>query len=995
MRHILSWILIVSSLLLTGCDRQQLQITNLSLLEGGKTFAVPTGTVADQFVLQRFSNAKIKYFNSAYDCAVAVREGKADAAAYDKPILQNIAAKNDGLIVLDELLVDDKYGFAVQLQNLKLKTVIDQVLAELQSDGTYEDMMKRWFPEKGVPAPMPVIELSGKNGILKFGTAAVTEPMSFMDENKNIVGFDIEFATYIARKLGRQLEIVDMEFGAMLPALSAGKVDMIGAGLSITEERAKSVLFSNSYYPSGIAAIVRDYSYKKQAKTDLKMTGVEDIKDRRIGVLTGSIYDPYVTKNFPNAIAMNYQSYPDMLIALNTEKVDVGILDHSATKDLFDINPKLGYLVESLFTVPIAAGFSKVDIRLREEFNAFLQQLKINGVYDDMIERWDRKGLKEMPVIENKNPNGVLRAGIVSDIGMPHTIMQDGRPIGLDIELGERFAAYLGREYIPVDMQFSSLIAALVTRKIDMITSGIMITEERKKQIDFSDPYYESGVSLIALKKNIAHHAVTHGAILATIDDLADKKIGIFTGTVQDAFIAQKYPQAKILRYESTADLMMSVKTGKIDGAMLDLITARLLIKHNPELTLLSDNIFNTPLGVGFNKKNPDLRNEFNAYLKEIRRDGSYDIMYKRWFIEDAENAVMPVIEPSGVGKKLFIGVAVGDLPYVAYMNGRYVGFDIEMIAKFAERNNYKIEFVQMEFPALIAALTAGKVQMIADGISISEERQKQIDFSEPYAQFQAAVIVSRNRHADFAGGKDLVSKRTFLQGVSESFHNNIVLENRFLLIIDGLKVTIVISIFSALVGTLLGGLICLMRMAKHKLPVKISEFYITLLRGTPVLVLLMIIYYVVFASVNINPVIVAIIAFGLNFAAYVSEMFRTSIESIDKGQSEAGIAGGFTKVQTFFYIIMPQALRNVLPVYKGEFISLVKMTSIVGYIAVQDLTKAGDIIRSRTFDAFFPLIMAAMLYLLIAWLLTWALSQIEISVDPKRKRIVREREVN
>jgi len=148
-----------------------------------------------------------------------------------------------------------------------------------------------------------------------------------------------------------------------------------------------------------------------------------------------------------------------------------------------------------------------------------------------------------------------------------------------------------------------------------------------------------------------------------------------------------------------------------------------------------------------------------------------------------------------------------------------------------------------------------------------------------------------------------------------------------------------------------------------------------------------MIIYYVVFASVNINPVIVAVFAFGLNFGGYVSEMFRTSIGSIDKGQQEAGIAGGFTKVQTFIHIILPQALQQVLPVYKGEFISLIKMTSIVGYIAVQDLTKASDIIRSRTFDAFFPLIMVAVFYLIIAWLLTWALSYIEISVDPKRKR--------
>ena len=120
--------------------------------------------------------------------------------------------------------------------------------------------------------------------------------------------------------------------------------------------------------------------------------------------------------------------------------------------------------------------------------------------------------------------------------------------------------------------------------------------------------------------------------------------------------------------------------------------------------------------------------------------------------------------------------------------------------------------------------------------------------------------------------------------------------------------------------------------------------------------------------------------------------MFRSAILSIDKGQHEAGIAGGFTTLQTFIYIVMPQAVSQVLPVYKGEYISMVKMTSIVGYIAVQDLTKAGDIIRSRTFDAFFPLIMVAVLYYLISWLLTLSLDYLAFRTDSRalRDRIIR-----
>jgi polar amino acid transport system substrate-binding protein len=207
--------------------------------------------------------------------------------------------------------------------------------------------------------------------------------------------------------------------------------------------------------------------------------------------------------------------------------------------------------------------------------------------------------------------------------------------------------------------------------------------------------------------------------------------------------------------------------------------------------------------------------------------------------------------------------------------------------------------------------------------------------------------------------------------------------------------VTVIISVFAAILGTMIGGVVCFMRMSRRRSLSVVAGLFIDLIRGLPVLVLLMIIFYIIFASTNINPVLVAVIAFGINFGAYVSEMFRTSIQSIDRRQSEAAKASGFNRIQTLRYIVMPQALRHVIPVYKGEFISMMKATSIVGYIAVQDLTRASDVIRSRTFDAFFPLIMAAALYLIIAWVLTKALTYLEVSVDPKRKPIKKEVEID
>ena len=189
---------------------------------------------------------------------MAVKSGKADAAAYDEPILKNIAAKNSGLLVLPEMITTDNYGFAVQPDNRELKRNIDLVVTELKKNGGYDAMMRRWFPKTGNPAPMPSIPLTGTKGVLRLGTSSVTEPFSFVDGSGGIVGFDIELARYIAKKLDMKLEVVNMEFGAMIPALISGKVDMIAACITITDERAKKVLFSDPYYVGGIAAVIND-----------------------------------------------------------------------------------------------------------------------------------------------------------------------------------------------------------------------------------------------------------------------------------------------------------------------------------------------------------------------------------------------------------------------------------------------------------------------------------------------------------------------------------------------------------------------------------------------------------------------------------------------------------------------------------------------------------------------------------------------------------------
>ena len=205
---------------------------------------------------------------------------------------------------------------------------------------------------------------------------------------------------------------------------------------------------------------------------------------------------------------------------------------------------------------------------------------------------------------------------------------------------------------------------------------------------------------------------------------------------------------------------------------------------------------------------------------------------------------------------------------------------------------------------------------------------------------------------------------------LTESFYNNLIVEDRYMMILNGLQVTLIITLFAAILGTLLGGLVCWMRMSRRAWLRQTAKVYIDLMRGMPVLVLLMLMYYVVMAPLDTTGIVVAIVTFAMNTAAYISEMLRTTIQGIDRGQTEAGLALGFTKRQTFLRVVLPQVIKAVMPVYQGEIISLLKGTSIVGYIAVADMTRASDLIRSRTFDAFFPLIITAIIYFVAAWLI-------------------------
>lgn len=311
--------------------------------------------------------------------------------------------------------------------------------------------------------------------------------------------------------------------------------------------------------------------------------------------------------------------------------------------------------------------------------------------------------------------------------------------------------------------------------------------------------------------------------------------------------------------------------------------------------------------------------------------------------------------------------------PYEYYENDAIVGIDMDIMQALCDEMGYELSIEDMEFDSIITAVQSGKADVGAAGMTVTDERKQNVDFSDSYTTAKQVIVVP---------GDGQAASLSF----SEKFHQNFIEDNRYMYLLKGLVNTIVITIFALLIGIVFGSLLAIVRTTHDRnggfnILNALAKVYLTVIRGTPTMVQLLIIYYVVFASTNVSKVFVAIIAFGLNSAAYVAEVVRSGIMSVDQGQFEAGRSLGLPYHKTMRLIIIPQAFKNILPALGNELITLLKETSISGYIGLVDLTKGSDIIRSVTYEAMMPLGMVALIYLCLVLVLTMLVNKLERSL--------------
>jgi len=507
-------------------------------------------------------------------------------------------------------------------------------------------------------------------------------------------------------------------------------------------------------------------------------------------------------------------------------------------------------------------------------------------------------------------------------------------------------------------------------------------------------------IASIAISPATAHAQAVTPSEITTISDLEGTDVGVVTGVVLDEIIVNELHAAPAY-YSEISSGLEDVRLGRLAGFITDLSAARVIASNNADLEVIAlpPEVFSLPIGA-FSMDQARI-DSFNQFIASITSDGTLRQIQDRWLAPDADlDTAMPDF-PAGSGEngRLTVATTGTGVPFTfTGAGGELKGFSIELISRYAAWAGLDIDFKSMDFSGLIPYVVSGKADIGIEGVSITPERQEQVLFSVPIYDDQAGVLVpadgTQTTHAatstpagveniplvstdSAAGGDNAAASGGLGHWVQSGIQRNLIQDGRWKMVVSGLGVTLLIALAAQVRGTALGCALCYVLLRKNRLAQMLGKAYCSLIQGTPVVVLLMITYYIVFGSSTASNVLIAIVAFTLVTAVAVAGTLKSAIGTVDPTEIEAARSLGFTPLRTFALVTLPQAVQQALPAYLSGFVELVKATAIVGYIAIMDLTRAGDIIRSRTYDAYFPLLLVALIYLLVTTLLVFIFKRI------------------
>ena len=703
---------------------------------------------------------------------------------------------------------------------------------------------------------------------------------------------------------------------------------------------------------------------------------------RKIGVEVDCPEEALLRHDYPNAEIVPYGDRLTAYADVENGRIDALVYSRSIMELAIENGLEGVRLLDEPYNAnTIAVGISPLTPipNFTERLNTFIAERKSDGTLDDMYFRWvlmDNETMPNIPLPEK--PTTHLRVGTTGTLE-PYSYYFGTRLRGYDIELAYRFAAWLGADVEFKIYDFSGLVAAAKSGDVDCIMSNLYYTPERAASIPYSNALFTSENAVMVRD---ASGASASGSALHRQTDLSHAKIGVATGSIFPDILQEELPTAEVVYFNTTADLVNALKGGKIDAFMQDAPVARNMLVEDGALAIHPSALGHFEFAAAFTKseRGQALCKEYSDYLRALLADGTLERLQHKWF-DSADLSAMESLDyrtlPAENGT---IRLATVDYPpFVLSVEGFYSGYDIEIMAMFCQERGYALEIDNFGFSGTLPAVQSGKSDAVCGGLSVTEERKETLYFAEPNFSGGAALVVLKDAEDTDSGG--------FLASVKDSFHKTFIRENRWKLFLEGIGTTLLITVLSIILGTALGFGVFLLCRKGNPFANAVTRFFVWLVQGMPMVVLLMILYYIIFGKVAISGTVVSIIGFTLVFGAATFGMLKSGVGAVEKGQTEAAYSLGYNDRRAFFRVVLPQALPHFFPAYKGEITATIKATAIVGYVAVQDLTKMGDIVRSRTYEAFFPLIAVAIIYFILAGILTAIVNRLGKGIDPRRRK--------
>ena len=964
--------------ILSGCgsDTNKSQISSLADLVSA-TIGIITGTNYDNVAKEKFPNAERMYFSTSADVLLAVNQGKVDAYFADKVVVASMQWENQKVDYIDEPveMISNALILAKEGYDPYLLAQLNEFIGNSKNNGTLERLEEKWVGDTEPSEHPDYTKLTGENGTLKIAVSDSLKPVSYK-KGSMYTGYEVDFLTLFAEEYGYKLEIQGMAFDALIPSIASGKCDIGASAITITPERAESLTFTDPHFETyGVAIIRGENAAASSAKT------LADFESAVIGVMNGSSFDLLASEYYPTA-EKRYLNMPDLILNLQQEKINGILMDMGFYTPIIWEGESLSYIEMDMPATEYAVAFPKAaeSEALMAQFNEFIRSETENGGLAELEAKWLSASEPDGSIdfTQLTGENGTLHVATTVE-SKPFSYLKDGKYYGYDADFLFRFAKEYGYALRIDQIDFGALLPGLTAGRFDLAVSGITVTEERRETVLFSDAYYRSPIVMAVLADEPAKGGEK------TLADFENATIGVMTGTVYDDFAKERFPNAKREYYNMISDMIVAVEQEKIDGYLSESTYVTAAIWEGAKIQSIDEAIDHTQAAYIFQKseQSAQLREQLNSFIHAAKENGTLDELAEKWFGKTEPAGKLDFDALTGENGTIRIAVAP-DLKPISYIkDGELTGYEMEILLLFAKEYGYKLDMSYMTFDAILPGVTTGKYDIGTGAVTITEERAQSVDFSESHLTVDVVMVVKDE--------SDILAHSSFWNELKEDFNKTFIRENRWKLIVEGIGVTMVISILAILIGSLLGFALYMLSRSDIKilrgLIKGISKVYSRFIAGTPVVVILMILFYVVFGNIrDMSGIVVAILGFSLVFGAFVYEHMQISVDSVDNGQTEAAYALGYNKNNTFFRIVLPQAMKIFLPSYCGQIVELIKATAVVGYIAVNDLTKMGDIIRSNTYEAFFPLIATAVIYFILTWIVASLLKIIKFKFEPKRR---------